>query len=90
MTAGEARELTRKATEPSSRQVGFVTELWEDAIRKAAESGRSFARESELDRVRTPIAPVARRAAIEELKRRGFAVRAVETGPNEAEIQVFW
>lgn len=90
MTAEEARALTKKATSPDDAQVLTVVDLWHAAIKKAAEAGRDSVRESELDRIRTPIKPVARRAAIQILCGQGFEVQQVEDGRNEFTWEVSW
>lgn len=90
MTADDARKLTADATALDQQKVEIVLGLWRAGIRKAASAGRSSVRESELDRVRTPIPPAARRAARERLVADGFTVREVQTGPNEGDTEVSW
>lgn len=90
MTVDEARNLTAQATAVDGKKALIVLGLWHEGIRKAAGAGRSSVRESELDRVRTPIPASARKAAREQLTADGFSVKCVADGPNEDTFEVSW
>lgn len=90
MTADEVRKLMTQATTPDPNELRAVLGLWYHAIRKAATAGRASVRETELDRVRMPIQPIAKAAAIEQLRRDGFTARPEPSGPCESEMTVSW
>jgi hypothetical protein len=74
VTPEEARALAAKANKCDERKVAMVVDLWEQAIKKAAQEGRFAVRESALGIVRTPIPSKAYELALAELKARGFRV----------------
>lgn len=90
MTPEEARALTANANKVDERKVRIVIDLWELAIKKAAQNGRYAVRETELGVVRTPIPAGAYEQAMKELERRGFRVKEIEERPNEQVIEVSW
>lgn len=66
--------MTAKAEAVDPEKVKIVLQLWHDGIKRAAALGKTSVRDSELNRVRTPIPPEARAAALNQLKRDGFDV----------------
>jgi hypothetical protein len=90
MTAEEARELTDRANNVGSGKVKLLLDMWEGAITDAAKQGLRVATSDQLDTPRTPIPNTARINALEELKRRGFSVKTIDSAKNEDIIEVSW
>jgi hypothetical protein len=90
MTADEARALSREAVTPDNTLVQAVLGTWHAAIRRACQEGRHLVRESEGDRLRTPVPAAVHRAVRERLVADGFAVRYVTEEYNLVTCEVSW
>jgi hypothetical protein len=89
MKATDARKLTNEANAPDNEKVKLVLGCWHRAIDKAAAQGRSFIRNSEVERLRTPIPASAHRAALEQLAEDGFKIRQFDER-NVTVTEVSW
>jgi hypothetical protein len=90
MTADMARKTTNAAKTGGPEMVELALQLWDEAITKAANAGRSEVSEAELPVAKWATVPLdARNAAVVKLQDHGYKVQAKKVGAVKTTI-VMW